>query len=88
MDVQLGRAAAKALDKLERPDQLRIRQRLTELEAIPPQPPDYKHLSGHPKWYRIRSGDFRICYKIIDGVVSVGVIANRRDVYARLDRAV
>jgi mRNA-degrading endonuclease RelE of RelBE toxin-antitoxin system len=43
-------------------------------------------LAGHPRWYRLRAGDFRICYKIIGDEVSVGVIAHRRHVYYRLDR--
>ena len=41
-------------------------------------------LSGDDK-YRIRQGDYRILYKIVDAVLIVTVvrIGNRRDVYRR-----
>ncbi len=86
MNLALGRAAEKSLGKLDRPKQLQIKRRLDELRLIPPQPSGYKHLAGHPKWYRIRVGDYRVCYKIVDSDVLVGVIAHRREVYRDLDR--
>jgi mRNA interferase RelE/StbE len=86
MNLALGRAAGKSLDKLERAEQIKIKHGLDVLRLIPPQPAGCKHLSGHPKWYRIRVGVYRICYKIADGDVHVGVIAHRREVYKDLTR--
>jgi len=86
MNLEMGRAAGKKLDKLDRGEQTQIKHGIDELKTIPPQPSGYKHLSGHPKWYRIRVGDYRVCYKVKDGNVYVGVIAHRREVYRELNR--
>ena len=86
MNLALGRAAGKYLDKLAKAEQIQIKRGLDSLSLIPPQPAGCKHLSGHPKWYRIRVGSYRICYKIGDGDVYVGVIAHRREVYKDLNR--
>ena len=49
-----------------------------------PRPPGCEKLSGEDK-YRLRQGDYRILYEIVDADVIVVVvrIGNRRDVYRR-----
>ena len=86
MTLALGRAAGKSFDKLDKSEKTQVKRGIDGLKAIPPQPSGYKHLSGHPNWFRIRIGNYRVCYKIVDGNVYVGVIAHRRDVYRELER--
>ena len=80
------RIAPSALKDLERLDQKRDRDRITEhIEALAdnPRTPGSKKLKGTADLYRIRVGDFRVIYSIDDAVVRVLVlrIGNRRDIY-------
>jgi len=64
-------------------DRSRVVERIAGL-AHNPRPPGCEKLSGEDK-YRIRQGDYRILYEIVDDqlVVTVVRIGNRRDVYQR-----
>lgn len=64
---------------------LKDRRRLiTKIEGLSrdPRPPGCEKLSGEEK-YRLRQGDYRILYEIVDTelVVTVVRVGNRRDVY-------
>lgn len=50
--------------------------------AAEPRPPGPEKLSGH-KLYRVRQGDYRILYEIVDHdhTVTIIKIGHRRDVY-------
>ncbi|MDP2077844.1 MAG: type II toxin-antitoxin system RelE/ParE family toxin [Sulfuricurvum sp.] len=53
-------------------------------EVLVTVPYDGKHLVGNmSNFYRIRVGDYRIIYEIIDNIVTVEIIkiAHRREVY-------
>ena len=79
--VELRPAAARALRKLDKPVQQRIRGVLALL-AEQPRPPASMPLVGRPAW-RVRTGLYRIIYTIDDGTLVVAVIAlgHRREVY-------
>jgi mRNA interferase RelE/StbE len=51
-------------------------------------PADAKHVSLHPGYRRIDSGEYRVCYFIADSVVHVTVAGKRNDdeVYRKLGR--
>jgi mRNA interferase RelE/StbE len=74
--------ALKALVKIPRPDQRRIRTRIDEL-AEHPRPHGSKKLEGLDGLHRICVGDYRVLYVIKDNALIVLVvrIGNRRDVY-------
>ncbi|GLK16663.1 mRNA interferase RelE/StbE [Herbiconiux flava] len=57
-------------------------QAAIELPADDPRPPAAKRLVARPE-RRVRTGDFRVIYRIDDGVLRVVVVSarNRRDVY-------
>jgi mRNA interferase RelE/StbE len=65
----------------------KVRERITsKIRALRdnPRPSGVKYLQGKLKGYcRIRSGDYRIIYAVLDAqqLVIVSVIGNRRDVY-------
>lgn len=62
----------KMLDKINEPVYSRIRAAIAAL-AGNPRPRGYKKLSGRPG-YRIRVGDYRVIYEILDEVLVVEVI--------------
>lgn len=82
--VEISRQAVKATAGLERSDQLRIRAAI-DLLADEPRPPGCVKLAGEASAYRVRVGDYRIVYDVIDDrlVIQVVRIGHRRDTYRR-----
>lgn len=81
-EVRIARRAAKAIARLERKDQQRIRAAI-DLLASEPRPPGCVALAGEESAYRVRVGDYRIIYEVLDGrlVIQVVRVGHRRDVY-------
>lgn len=79
--VHIKRSAAKELEAVPLKDRKRIVRRISGL-ATEPRPTGCEKLSGEEK-YRLRQGDYRILYEIVDShlIVTVIKIGNRRDVY-------
>lgn len=84
-DVELSPAAARALRKLDRSAQTRILAVLSLLRATP-RPPSATPLVGHPGLLRVRTGDYRIIYRVENQrlLVLVVTIGHRREVYRNL----
>jgi len=82
-NVLITKSAAKELEAIPAKDRRRIIERIRGLSSEP-RPVGGEKLSGDDK-YRIRQGNFRILYEILDRdlVVTVIRIRNRRDVYRR-----
>jgi len=74
-------SVAKDLRSIPNVDVQRILERFDEL-AINPRPLGSEKLSGQER-YRVRQGDYRIIYEIVDGVLVVVVVkvGHRREVY-------
>jgi mRNA interferase RelE/StbE len=66
------------------------RQLISHIEtlAINPRPTNSKLLYAKEKLYRIRSGNYRIIYQILDKRLLVVVVrvAQRKDIYRHLER--
>jgi len=88
--IEILRAADKFLDKLSQ-------QQPSDAEAIEvaidglgdvPRPHGCKPLKGYSGIWRIRVGDYRVCYRVDDGelLVLVITISTRDDVYKVLWR--
>lgn len=82
-NVLITRSASKELEAVPVKDRQRIVTRIRQL-ANDPRPAGCEKLSGEDK-YRLRQGDYRILYEVIDDdlVVTVVRIGNRKDVYRR-----
>ncbi|MBQ1028110.1 type II toxin-antitoxin system RelE/ParE family toxin [Verrucosispora sp. WMMD1129] len=80
--VQVDRAAAKLLRKLDRPVQARLVTAIANL-ATEPRPAGVKALTGHSSLFRIRVGAYRIIYTVRDQelIVLVVHLGHRSDVY-------
>lgn len=81
-EVQLARRAVRTLASLERREQQRVRAAL-DLLAENPRPPSCVAMQGEDSVYRVRVGDYRIVYEIVDDVLLIHVvrIGHRREVY-------
>lgn len=81
-EIRIARRAAKSLAALQRRDQQRIRAAI-ELLAEDPRPPACISMTGEDSVYRVRVGDYRIVYEVIDDVLVIHVvrIGHRREVY-------
>lgn len=75
--------AQRAIRKLP-PEAKRRVQAVIELLAEEPRPPAAKKLTARPEW-RVRTGDYRVLYRIEDDVLTVVVVAagHRREIYDR-----
>jgi mRNA interferase RelE/StbE len=80
--VEVARRAVRALAALPRREQQRVRAAI-DLLADDPRPPACRKLSGEASAYRVRVGDYRIVYEVLDDrlVVHVVRVGHRRDVY-------
>jgi len=81
--ILLTRSAARELERVPAKDRQRIVTRIGAL-AHDPRAAGAEKLSGDDK-YRIRQGDYRILYEIVDAelIVTVVRVGNRREVYRR-----
>ncbi|HZI98361.1 MAG TPA: type II toxin-antitoxin system RelE/ParE family toxin [Actinomycetales bacterium] len=79
--VELRPAAARALRKLDPPARRRV-QGAIALLAQEPRPPGARALRGRPG-LRVRVGDHRVIYTVVDDVLLVVVVTvgHRREVY-------
>jgi mRNA interferase RelE/StbE len=84
-EVRLKPSAQRALQKLPAQIRSRIGNRLDGLGSNP-RPPGCEKLGGVDDLYRIRAGDYRVVYQVLDAVLVVLVITigQRGDVYRRL----
>ena len=81
-EVRLARRAARALSALQRREQQQIRAAL-DLLADNPRPPNCVEMQGEDSVHRVRVGDYRIVYEVLDSVLLVHVvrIGHRREIY-------
>jgi mRNA interferase RelE/StbE len=79
--LRIKRSAAKEIEALPLKDRRRVVARIESL-AENARPAGAEKLSGEDK-YRLRQGNYRILYEIVDAelVVTVVKVGNRRDVY-------
>ncbi len=70
--VRIRRSAARELEAIPLEDRKRIVTRIDGLQTEP-RPPGCEKLSGEEK-YRLRQGDYRILYEIIDRQLIVTVV--------------
>ncbi|MGH2868430.1 MAG: type II toxin-antitoxin system RelE family toxin [Solirubrobacteraceae bacterium] len=81
--VELRPAAAKTLRRLSRPDRERI---LAAIERLPAA--DVRSLTGKPHQYRLRVGDWRVLFELVDrDIIVVYRVAARGSAYPALTSA-
>lgn len=80
--IEIKLSARKALAALPLPAQRRVQTKIDGL-ATNPRPTGVKQLKGPERFLRVRVGDYRIIYQVLERVLVVLVIriAHRRDAY-------
>lgn len=80
--VTLAPRALKAFEALPRAAQERIRDSIESLRSMP-RPAGCAKLRGHHDLYRVRSGNYRIVYRVDDQArhIEIAVVGDRKDVY-------
>lgn len=80
--VEIDTKAAKEIRALPRKEQTKV---LGKIEALSsnPRPPGCVKLAAESDLWRIRSGNYRIIYQILDArlIVTIVKVGDRRDVY-------
>lgn len=79
--VKLRKSAIKALIKINEPYYSNLKSTIYSL-ADNPRPQGYKKLKSR-SGYRIRVGDYRVIYEIIDKelIIDVITVGHRKDIY-------
>ena len=80
--VVILKRAAKRLAKLPPKDYQKVKIAIRDL-AVNPRPQGYLKLKGSNEKFRIRVGNYRVIYEIIDRelVVTVIDVGHRKDIY-------
>ena len=79
--IVIKKSAAKEIERIEKKDRIRIIEKIRSLASDSRQFGS-KKLSGQEK-YRIRQGNYRILYQVIDDelIINVVKVGHRRDIY-------
>ena len=79
--IVIKKSAAREIENIQKKDRIRIVEKIRSL-SIDPHPVGSKELSGQEK-YRVRQGNYRILYQVIDHelVINVVKVGHRRDIY-------
>lgn len=82
--VEFTSAAARQVKKLPKPARDRVLDAIEDL-ADDPRPHGAKKLVGEQTAWRIRVGDYRVIYDVLDAALTVTVVraGHRRNVYER-----
>lgn len=80
--IRFVESAARSLKKLPAGPRVRIAARIEAL-ADNPYPPGTRKMAGEERAYRIRIGDYRVVYDVLEDAIVVLVlrIGHRKDVY-------
>jgi mRNA interferase RelE/StbE len=79
--VEINKRAVKALEKINDPDYSKIKTTILNL-GDNPRPTGFKKLKGRDA-YRIRVGNYRIIYDILDDALLINVVelGHRKNIY-------
>jgi mRNA interferase RelE/StbE len=80
--IRFARSARKELERLDADLVERVFVRIENL-AADPRPPGCRKLRGNSNLWRIRVGDYRVLYEILDPAITIDIIAirHRREAY-------
>lgn len=80
MNIQYSKPAVKALNRMDKSTQQRLRNGIEGLLEIPPKG-DIKAIQGSEGQFRLRVGSYRIIYRILAETISIEVVKPRGDAY-------
>lgn len=83
--IEFKGSAAKALKRIPKRDQIRVRDKIDSLSENLPDRMTTK-MKGDNPFHRVRVGDYRIIYEIQDEILLILLlkIGHRKDIYRKL----
>lgn len=84
--VELTAKAKESLSKLPKTVQAKLAEQITSL-ADDPRPVGARKIKGQDNCYRIRQGDYRMIYAVLDDQLFVIIVraGHRKEVYERME---
>ncbi len=80
MEIELRKSAVRDLDKINSKDKKRILNSINSLKNFP-QTSNIKHLVASDTAYRMRVGNYRVLFDLINNTVFIARILQRKDAY-------
>ncbi len=80
MKINIRKSAVKDLKKIDRKNKEKIHLKIIELENFP-DASNVKKLTNFEPAYRLRVGDYRILFDVVENTLEIGRILHRKDSY-------
>ena len=80
MKINIRKSAIKDLKKINNPDKEKIHNQILELTKFP-NLLNIKKLTKFEPAYRLRVGDYRILFDVLNNTIIIGRVLHRKDVY-------
>lgn len=84
MDVVVTPGAKKTIKNLSKVTQIAVIQKLKKMQLVTVT--NAVKLSGYKNAFRVRVGNYRIVYKMMENKIYVVLVGHRKEVYKLLDR--
>ena len=87
LEIKLSKRADKSLAKIPQKQSRQIAERIMQLAQDASSLPSVE-LKGYAPWRRVRSGEYRIIYKVDENILHIGLVGKRNDdeVYRLIER--
>jgi len=82
MKINIRKSAIKDLKRINKIDKERIHNRICELEHFP-DVSNLKRLTNFEPAFRVRSGDYRILFDVMEDTIEIGRILHRKKSYKK-----
>ena len=80
MNINIRKSAIKDMKKIKGQQKEKIYQQLLELKKFPDLP-NIKKLTNFEPAFRLRVGDYRVLFDVMDDAVNIGRVLHRRESY-------
>lgn len=80
MQIEIRKSAIKDLKSISEPFKTTLHNKILELQNFP-SIPNIKKLTNFEPAYRLRVGDYRILFDVIDETVIIGRVLHRQNSY-------
>lgn len=80
MQIEIRKSAIKDLKSISEPFKTTLHNKMLELQNFP-NIPNIKKLTNFEPAYRLRVGDYRILFDVIDETVIIGRVLHRQNSY-------
>ncbi len=80
MKIEIRKSAIKDLKKINNPYKENIHNKILELKKFP-KVPNIKKLTNFEPAYRMRVGDYRILFDVVDDTIFIGRVLHRQGSY-------